>query len=95
MFLTGKVQEIQIFNISTETTSVLARIRLRVRDRIFKIKIGPIEKSKLDHCRGAQKFKVSKSSSGYSKAIWMEPDDEFSDDEFFEEALQAAKQQKI
>ena len=94
MILSGKVEKIEFFNFQ-QREAVLVRIKLRVRGKIWKLKVGPAKQVFVENMKGCQKFDlIHKHSNGFWRANWIEPDD-FSDDELFDAAVQATKRQRL
>ena len=94
MILSGKVEKIELFNFQQKET-VLVRIKVRVRGKIWKLKVGPTNQFSVENMKGCQKFDLlHEHSNGFWRANWIEPDD-FSDDELFDAAVQATKRQRL
>lgn len=71
-----------------------ARIKMKMTSKTVTVKLSPMKRDLFDQLIGRQKFDVQASNSNTFKGNWIEPED-FSDNELFDEALNAAKRPRL
>ena len=70
------------------------RIKMKMSSKTVTVKLSPMKRELFDQLIGRQKFEVQASSSNQFKGNWIEPED-FSDNELFDDALNAAKRPRL